>query len=111
MLKWIVSIISVIALAGVTFLCLPKNVATETVISKYTKFIPAYTDTTFIQSGKSLIPITNYHPDETDYYVKTKNFDVSVEESLYNDIKENDVVKIYYKHIIFNIVYKVKKGN
>lgn len=109
--KAIITIFTIVVACFSIFYLAPNHIVNENIVSKYSKFIAAYTSTSFIQSGKVMVPVNNYHPAETDYYIATKDFNVSVDKELYDSVKENDIVTIVYKHIFTNIVCDVKKSN
>lgn len=76
-----------------------RNTVTEFIVTEK-KYSPAHYTTTFISTGKALVPIQNYYTDRwsidcvgIDSRGKERNFTFSLSQEEYNQVNIGDVLK------------------
>jgi hypothetical protein len=110
----LVVIVVTIGLIGYVVIYLPLDTAfctkletTATITNKY--IVPAYSTTTFINSGKSLIPVTTYNPELYEVKIITINGESAegyVSKQNWNEVVVNKNVAVtYHKGRISGNIY------
>lgn len=80
-----------------------------TIINKYHE--PPYTSTTMITTGKTVTPITNYHPESWQLEIEANEGRNSIftSQNFYNKCNIEDIVKIEYYKGRFSDKFYIKK--
>lgn len=85
---------------GKCFLRYEENPVTVTVVNKV--YNPEYSNTTFMNVGKGLVPQVHYHPAEYKVYAKWRNEIYPIDnKELFDNVKKDDVVTVK-AHVGYN---------